>query len=192
MFCINICIYNGFAKISEVKIISKNKNFVVNDEIKEKEVRLLGDDGTQYGIVATIEAIRMAEEKDMDLVLMSPNAQPPVCKIMNIGKFIYEQAKKEKENKKNQKIVNLKEVRLSASIDEHDIEIKANNAKRFLNDGDKVKVAVRFRGREADYAFKGRKILDNFLSRVEELCIVEKPARLEGRNMIMILAPKKA
>jgi translation initiation factor IF-3 len=124
--------------------------------------------------------------------MISPGAVPPVCKIMDFGKFIYEQNKKEKENKKNQKLVVIKEIRLSATIEEHDVAIKANNARKFLIDGDKVKVTVRFRGREADYSFKGKKILDNFVSKIEEVCIIEKHAKLEGRNMTMFLAPKRA
>ena len=124
--------------------------------------------------------------------MISPNANPPVCKIMDFGKFIYEQSKKEKEAKKKQKIVNIKEIRFSPTIEEHDIEIKANNARKFLVDGDKVKVTVRFRGREADYSHIGAKILEKFLAKVEDVCIVEKPAKLEGKNMTMVLAPKKA
>ena len=124
--------------------------------------------------------------------MISPTAKPPVCRIMNFGKFIYEQAKKDKEVKKKQKVTNLKEVRLSPTIEEHDIEIKANNAKRFLIDQDKVKVTVRFRGREADYSYIGHKILESFVAKLSDVCVVEKPAKLEGRNMIMILAPKRA
>lgn len=124
--------------------------------------------------------------------MISPNANPPVCRIMDFGKFIYEQSKKEKEAKKKQKIVNIKEIRFSPNIEEHDIGIKANNARKFLVDGDKVKVTVRFRGREADYSHIGAKILEKFLAKVEEVCIVEKPSKLEGRNMTMVLAPKKA
>ncbi|MDP4147293.1 MAG: translation initiation factor IF-3 [Bacillota bacterium] len=172
--------------------MSKDKKFIMNEEIREKEVRVIGDDNTQLGILSTKDALKMAEEKELDLVLISPNANPPVCRIMNIGKFVYEQAKKEKENKKNQKIINIKEIRLSATIEEHDIEIKANNASKFIKAGDKVKVTVRFRGREADYAYKGNKILDVFVSKIEEEYVIEKPAKLEGRNMIMILAPKRA
>lgn len=175
-----------------MKVISKNKNFLVNEDIREKEIRVIGDDGSQLGVIPTREALRMAEEKDLDLVAISPTAVPPVCKIMDFGKFVYEQTKKEKENKKNQKVVSIKEIRLSPTIEEHDIEIKANNASKFLKAGDKVKVTVRFRGREADYAFKGNKILQGFFKKVEDVCIVEKPAKLEGRNMIMILGPKKA
>lgn len=124
--------------------------------------------------------------------MISPNAKPPVCKIMDYGKHLYEQTKKIKEAKKNQKVVNIKEIRFSPTIEEHDIGIKANNARKFLLAENKVKVTVRFRGREADYSYKGRKILDAFVSKIEDVCVIEKPAKLEGRNMILILAPKKA
>lgn len=175
-----------------MKVISKNKNFLVNGEIREKQVRVIGDDGSQLGVINTRDALKIAEEKELDLVVISPTAVPPVCKIMDFGKFVYEQTKKEKENKKNQKVVNIKEIRLSATIEEHDIEIKANNASKFLKAGDKVKVTVRFKGRQNDYSFKGKGILDNFFTKVEEVAVIEKPAKLEGRNMTMVLAPKKA
>lgn len=174
----------------EVKII--NKDFLMNEEIKNKELRVISDDGSQLGIISSRDALKMAEEKELDLVMISPNAKPPVCKIMDFGKYIYEQAKKDKDAKKKQKVVSLKEVRLSPTIEEHDILIKANNGRKFLIAGDKVKVTIRFRGREADYSFIGRKILAAFYARLEDVCIIEKQARLEGRNMIMILAPKKA
>ncbi len=173
-----------------MKIISKD--FLLNEEIREKEVRVIGSDNEQLGILPTKEALKMAVEKELDLVLIAPTANPPVCKIMDYGKFLYEQAKKDKEAKKKQKIVDVKEVRLSPNIEEHDITIKANNARRFLLDGDKVKVTVRFRGREADYSHIGFEILKSFSDRLEEACIIEKPAKLEGKNMIMILAPKRA
>jgi translation initiation factor IF-3 len=136
--------------------------------------------------------LKLAEEQELDLVMISPNAKPPVCKIMDFGKFIYEQSKKDKEAKKKQKIVSLKEIRLSPNIEDHDVTIKANNARKFLLDEDKVKVTVRFRGREADYSFIGHKILESFVEKLNDVCIVEKPAKLEGKNMIMILAPKRA
>lgn len=144
------------------------------------------------GVISSREALRLAEEKELDLVMISPNANPPVCKIMDFGKYIYEQSKKDKEAKKKQKVINVKEVRLSPTIEDHDISIKANNARKFLLAGDKVKVTVRFRGREADYSFIGKKILENFYAKIEEVCVVEKAAKLEGRNMILILSPKKA
>lgn len=136
--------------------------------------------------------MEIAEEKDLDLVMISANAKPPVCKIMNFGKFVYEQAKRDKMAKKKQKVVSLKEVRLSPNIEEHDINIKSNNARKFLVGGDKVKVTVRFRGREADYTYIGQKILDDFLSKIKDVCSIEKPAKLEGKNMTIVLAPKKA
>lgn len=164
----------------------------MNEQIREKEVRLIDADGTQLGIVASKDALKIAEEKELDLVMISPNAKPPVCKVMDFGKFIYEQSKKDKDARKKQKVVSLKEIRLSPTIEEHDIEIKAANAKKFLLAEDKVKVTVRFRGREADYSFIGHKILESFVAKIEDVCIVEKPAKLEGKNMIMILAPKRA
>jgi translation initiation factor IF-3 len=173
-----------------VKVISKD--FLINEEIREKEVRLIGNDNSKLGIFPIKDALRMAEEKELDLVLIAPTATPPVCKIMDLGKFIYEQQKKDKEAKKKQKIVNIKEVRLSPNIDEHDISIKANNARKFLLDGDKVKITIRFRGREAEYSHIGFGILQSFSNRLEEVCIIEKPSKLEGKNMIMILAPKRA
>jgi translation initiation factor IF-3 len=169
-----------------------NKNFAVNEEIRDREIRVIADDGEQLGVIATKEALRIAEEKELDLVMISPGAKPPVCKIMDYGKYIYEQSKKDKEAKKKQKVINLKEIRVSPKIEEHDVLIKSNNARKFLEEGDKVKITVRFRGREAEYSHVGRKILDNFYSRLEDLCVIEKAAKLEGRNMIMILAPKKA
>ncbi|ATD56226.1 translation initiation factor IF-3 [Clostridium chauvoei] len=169
-----------------------NKNYSVNENIREREVRVIDADGSQLGVIATTEALKIAEEKELDLVMISPSAKPPVCKVMDLGKFIYEQSKKEKEAKKKQKITNVKEVRCSLNIEEHDIAIKAKNARKFLLDGDKVKVTVRFRGREAELGHLGKKILDNFASKLEEVCIVEKPAKQEGRNMTMILGPKKA
>lgn len=173
-----------------MKIISKD--YLVNEEIREKEVRVIGDDNSQMGIISAKEALKVAEEKQLDLVLISPTANPPVCKIMDFGKFIYEQAKKDKEAKKKQKVINIKEIRLSPTIEEHDIVIKANNARKFLIDEDKVKVTVRFRGREADYSHIGARILDSFVAKLQDVCVVEKPAKLEGKNMIVVLAPKKA
>lgn len=133
----------------------------------------------------------MAIEKDMDLVMISPGANPPVCRIMDYNKFLYEQSKKQKEMKKNQKIVDLKEIRLSPTIEDHDIDVKANNAKRFLENEDKVKVTIRFRGRQNANTNVGYKVMQDFVDRIGEAGVVEKPAKLEGNNMIMIMAPKK-
>lgn len=133
----------------------------------------------------------IAREKDLDLVMISPGANPPVCKIMDYNKFLYEQSKKEKEARKNQKTVELKEVRLSPTIEEHDIQIKANNAIKFLSNDNKVKVSIRFRGRQNNFTSLGAKVFELFVSKIGDAGIVEKPAKLEGNNMTMILAPKK-
>ncbi|WP_291650975.1 translation initiation factor IF-3 [Clostridium sp.] len=169
-----------------------SKDFTCNENIRVKEVRVIDSEGNQLGVLQTKEAQRMADEKELDLVMISPAANPPVCRIMDLGKYIYEQSKKEKEAKKKQKITTLKEIRCSLTIEENDIAIKAKNAKKFLLDGDKVKITVRFKGREAQLGHIGQKILDNFVSKLEDVCVVEKPAKHEGRNMTMVLGPKKA
>ncbi|MBS5307537.1 translation initiation factor IF-3 [Clostridium tertium] len=169
-----------------------SKDFTCNENIRVKEVRVIDSEGNQLGVLQTKEAQRIADEKELDLVMISPNANPPVCRIMDLGKYIYEQSKKEKEAKKKQKITTLKEIRCSLTIEENDIAIKAKNAKKFLLDGDKVKITVRFKGREAQLGHIGQKILDNFVSKLEDVCVVEKPAKHEGRNMTMVLGPKKA
>lgn len=168
-------------------IINKVNN--LNEEIRVEKVRLVGEKDSV--IINTKEALNIAREKGMDLVMVSPQAKPPVCKIMNYSKFVYEQSKKAKLAKKNQKIVELKEIRLSATIEQNDIEIKANNARKFLAKGNKVKVSIRFRGRQNNYTNLGRNVLNVFLSKVEEEASVERAPKLEGNNMFMILAPKK-
>ena len=175
---------------SEVKNISKD--FSINEEIREKEVRVISNDGEAIGIISSAEARKIAEEKDLDLVMISPNAKPPVCKIMDYGKFIYEQSKKEKEAKKKQKVINIKEIRVSLTIEEHDIDIKAKNARKLLLDGDKVKITVRFRGREMELSHIGERILEKFATKLEDVCLIEKKPKKEGRNMTMVLGPKKA
>ena len=171
---------------------SIKKEFIINEKIREKEVRVIANDGSQLGIMATREAQKIADENELDLVMISPTAKPPVCKIMNLGKYIYEQSKKEKEAKKNQKVISIKEIRVSLTIEEHDIDIKAKNARKFLLDGDKVRITVRFRGREMELSHLGLKILDKFQSKLEDVSVVEKPAKKEGRSMTMVLGPKKA
>ncbi|WP_061993890.1 translation initiation factor IF-3 [Clostridium sp. ATCC 25772] len=165
---------------------------MMNEDIREKEIRVITDEGEQLGVLTSREALRIAEEKELDLVMISPNAKPPVCKIMDFGKFIYEQQKKDKEAKKKQKTISIKEIRLSATIEENDITIKANRAKKFLLDDDKVKVTVRFRGREIENSQVGHKILNSFVEKLGDVYTIEKPAKQEGRNMILILAPKRA
>ena len=169
-----------------------NKKYIVNEDIREKEIRVIANDGSQLGVISTKEAQAIADEAELDLVMISPTAKPPVCKIMDLGKFVYEQQKKEKEAKKNQRVINIKEVRVSLTIEEHDISIKAKNARKFLLDGDKVKITVRFRGREMELTHMGQRILDNFAQKLEDVSIIEKPAKKEGRNMTMVLGPKKA
>lgn len=163
----------------------------LNEEIRDKEVRLIGQDGAQLGIMSSQDALRIAFQKDLDLVKISPNAKPPVCKIMDYGKFRFEQVKKEKEAKKNQHFVEIKEVRMSPNIDTADFNVKLKNAQKFLTDGDRVKVTVRFRGREMAHTDIGKKLLDKFAEQCAEIANVDKGAKLEGRNMSMFLSPKK-
>ncbi|MFX3635068.1 MAG: translation initiation factor IF-3 [Candidatus Pristimantibacillus sp.] len=162
----------------------------INDEIRAREVRLVGAEGEQIGIKSIRDAMQMAIDLSLDLVNVAPTAKPPVCRIMDYGKFRYEQQKKEKEARKNQKIVDLKEVWFRANIDEHDYQTKFRNVVKFLGEGDKVKASVRFRGREIAHASLGQKILDRLAQEVAEICSVERAPKLEGRSMIMILAPK--
>jgi len=163
----------------------------INSAIRDKEVRLIDYDGTMIGIVSAKEAQMRANERDLDLVKIAPNANPPVCKIMDYGKYLYEQNKKEKEAKKKQTIIEVKELRLSAKIEEHDFSFKVRNAIRFLENGDKVKISIRFRGREIAYATMGREVLEKFAEAVKEFGKVDKPPVMEGRTMSMILSPIK-
>lgn len=163
----------------------------INEEIRDKEVRLINDDGEQLGIVPIQKAQEAAVEKGMDLVKIAPQAKPPVCKIMDYGKFRFEQAKREKEARKNQRIVEIKEIRLTPNIDVGDLNTKVKNACRFLKDGDKVKVSVRFRGREVTHASLGQDLLHRFAELCADCSTVEKQPKLEGRQMLMFLAPAK-
>lgn len=163
---------------------------MINEQIRDKEVRLIGADGEQIGIVAIKEAQRLASEKSLDLVKIAPQAKPPVCKIMDYGKFKFDAAKKEKEARKKQKTVSLKEVRLSASIEKHDFETKMRNAEKFLKAGDKVKISVVFRGREMMHTQKGHTILEQAMALLEEIGVAEQRPKLEGRSMIIVVAPK--
>lgn len=164
---------------------------MINEQIRDREVRLIDEDGSQLGIMPAKDAQRIAREKNLDLVKISPKAVPPVCKIIDYGKFRYEQAKKDKEARKKQNIITLKEVRLSPNIEDHDINTKKKQAEKFLKNGDKVKVSVRFRGRELAHTAVGRDILLEFAKGLEEISEVEKPPKMEGRSMIMFLNPKK-
>lgn len=172
-----------------MKVISKQH--FINEEIREKEIRVVDSTGEALGIMSSKSALELAESKQLDLVMIAPQAKPPVCKIMDYGKYLYEIQKREKEARKKQKVINIKEIRLSPKIEDHDLNVKAKNAEKFLLDGDKVKVTVRFRGREADYAHFGEVLLKQFFDKLKEVSVIEKDAKLEGRNMIMVLTPKK-
>lgn len=167
-----------------------NNEPMINEEIRDREVRLIGADGAQLGVMSTKAAMEKAEEAGLDLVKIVPNAQPPVCKLIDYDKHRYEQAKRERELRKNQRIVELKEVQLSATIEENDVQVKFKNAVKFLQDGDKVKVSIRFRGRQIAHADIGRQIMQDFANRIEEYGVIERRPLIEGRNMIMIIAPK--
>ena len=162
----------------------------INGQIRAKEVQLISETGEKLGIVPISKALDLAGEKKLDLVLVSPNSQVPVCKIMNYGKYKFEQSKKEKEAKKKQKVLEVKEIRITPNIEEHDFGFKAKNARKFLEDGNKVKITVRFRGRELNNTKMGEAVLNQFISNLEDISVVEKKPKLEGKNMFIILAKK--
>jgi translation initiation factor IF-3 len=163
----------------------------VNDGIRAREVRVIDEANNQLGIMALRDALRVAGEQNLDLVNVAPTAKPPVCRIMDFGKFKYEQSKKEKETRKNQKIILLKEVRMTPNIEDHDFQVKLKNVVKFLNDGDKVKISVRFRGREITHASLGQQLLLKLADAAKETGLVERTPKLEGRSMIMIMTPKQ-
>lgn len=164
---------------------------MINEQIRDKEVRVVSESGEQLGIMSSKEAMKLAREAELDLVKIAPNAKPPVCKIIDYGKYRYEMARKEKEAKKKQKVVEVKEIRLSPNIDTNDINTKMNNARKFLEKGDKVKVTLRFRGREMSHMSESRYILDDFAEGLKEVAVVDKPAKLEGKSLSLILSPKR-
>ena len=192
-----VCIYgvNGFSFTLflnfEGVIGISTKEMQINEQIRDREVRVITADGEQLGIMSAKEALKKAEEKNLDLVKIAPNAKPPVCKIMDYGKYRFEQAKREKEARKNQKVVEIKEIRLSLKIDTPDFETKAKHAEKFLKAGNKVKVSIRFRGREMAHPELGLASMEKFAEACKEFSTVEKPAKLEGRQMLMFLAPVK-
>ena len=171
--------------------ISSKNELMINEEIRDREVRVIDSDGSMLGVMPVKDAQKLAVTKNLDLVKIAPQAAPPVCKIMDYGKYMFELAKKEKEARKNQKIVSIKEVWIKPTIEDHDFGFKAKNAYKFLQDGDKVKVSVRFRGREMNYTSLGEQVLNKFADAVAEVGIVERRPKLEGRSMIMILNPKQ-
>ncbi len=163
----------------------------INEQIREREVQVIDEQGNKLGTMKTLDAIEKAQGKDLDLVLVAPNGNPPVCKIMNYGKYRFEQAKKEKEARKNQKTFDIKELRVTPNIEEHDFGFKVKNARKFLEDGNKVKITVRFRGRELNYIKLGEQALNKFIEELSDIAIVEKKPLLEGKNMFIILAKKR-
>ena len=167
-----------------------SKEARINEQIRVREIRLVGANGEQLGVISTQEAMEMAAERQLDLVEVAPTARPPVCKLMNYGKYRYEQQKREKEAKKKQKVVMLKEVKLRPNIEDHDFYVKMKNARRFIADDSKVKVTIMFRGRELSHPELGEKLLVRFAHEMEDVAMQEKGPKLEGRNMTMMLVPK--
>ena len=162
----------------------------INEEITDKEIRLIGNEGEQLGIMSAAEALRIATERELDLVKIAPGSNPPVCKIMDYGKYRFEQAKKEKDAKKNQRVIEIKEIRMSPGIGDNDFNTKLKNGQKFLNDGNRVKVSVRFRGREMAHTNIGEVLLRNFAEKCADIANLDKAPKLEGRNMSMFLSPK--
>ena len=164
---------------------------MVNEQIRDKEVRLIGVNGEQLGIVSSREAQRLAREADLDLVKVAPMAKPPVCKIIDYGKYRYEMARKEKEAKKKQKVIEIKEVRLSPNIEENDLNTKISAARKFIQKGNKVKVTLRFRGREISHMNNSKHILEDFVEKLSDIAVVDKPSKVEGRSLVMFLSEKR-
>ena len=183
-----ITLLSAFFYVWRYETISKENQ--INEEIRDKELRVIDNDGTQLGNMSLNEALDLAAQKKLDLVNIAPKAKPPVCKILDYGKYKYELQKKEKEAKKKQKTMQVKEIRLSTFIETHDVEVKAKNASKFLKAGDKVKVSLRFRGRERDYTAKGMDVMNQFAEIVSDVAEVEKKPNFEGRSLMMVLAPK--
>ena len=182
------CCSNAHIILWRCKTIS---DLMINEQIRDKEVRLIGVNGEQLGIMSARDAMRIAREAELDLVKIAPTAKPPVCKIIDYGKFKYEQARKEKEARKKQKTIEIKEVRLSPNIEENDLNTKVSAARKFIQKGDKVKVTLRFRGREMAHVQKTKQILDVFAEKLSDIAVVEKAPKLEGRQMMMFLTEKR-
>lgn len=193
--CIFLCVASGVLPCSFCfnlrRCIGINQDLMINEEIRDREVRVIGADGEQMGVMPIQQALALAEEKELDLVKIVANAHPPVCKLMDYDKYRFEQSKRQREIRKNQKVIILKEVQLSATIEENDVMVKAKNAIRFLEEGNKVKVSIRFRGRQITHTEIGLHVMQNFIERVKDAAVVERRPLVEGRHMIMILAPKE-
>ncbi len=166
-------------------------DYIINEQIKDKEVRVIGENGEQLGVMSTRDALKLAEDAELDLVKVAPTAKPPVCRIVDYGKFKYEQLRKEKEAKKKQKVIEVKEIRLSPNIDTNDLNTKVNAARKFLTKGDKVKITLRFRGREMAHMNNSKHILDDFAESLKDIAVIEKAPKVEGRSMTMFLTEKR-
>ena len=164
---------------------------MINEQIRDREIRLIGENGEQLGIMSARDAYKMAQEAELDLVKIAPTAKPPVCKIIDYGKYRYELARKEKEARKKQKVIDVKEVRLSPNIDTNDLNTKVGAARKFFEKGDKVNVTLRFRGREMAHMFKSKYILDDFAESLKDIAVIDKPSKVEGRSMVMFLTAKR-
>ena len=171
--------------------IKKNASIEINEQIRDREVRVIGADGEQLGIMSSKDAYMMAKEKDLDLIKIAPTATPPVVKIADFGKYRYEMMRKEKEAKRNQRVTELKEIRMTPNIDQNDLNTKLSAARKFLEKGNKVKVALRFRGREMSRMNQSKYILDEFAEQLKDIAVLDKPAKVEGRNMAIVISPKK-
>jgi len=167
-------------------------DLMINEEIRDREVRVVDQNGEQLGVMPIRQALNLADEQQLDLVKIAPQAKPPVCKLMDYGKFRFEQSKKEREIRKNQKVIEVKEVRLSATIEEHDVDTRVKSAVKFLKDGNKVKVTIRFRGRQITHSEIGREVMQDFAERIKDYGTVDKQPMIEGRNMSMFISPKDA
>jgi len=180
-----------FGGVSTIATTGKSKELEINGQIRDREVRLIGADGQQMGVMSPRDALRIAQNQDLDLVKVAPQAKPPVCKIIDYGKYRYEMARKEKEARKKQKTIEIKEVRLSPNIDTNDLNTKVGAARKFISKGDKVKVTLRFRGREMAHMNSSRHILDEFAESLSDIAVIEKAPKVEGRTMTIVLAAKK-
>ena len=171
--------------------IKKNASIEINEQIRDREVRVIGAEGELLGIMSSKDAYMMAKEKDLDLIKIAPTATPPVVKIADFGKYRYEMMRKEKEAKRNQRVTELKEIRMTPNIDQNDLNTKLSAARKFLEKGNKVKVALRFRGREMSRMNQSKYILDEFAEQLKDIAVLDKPAKVEGRNMAIVISPKK-
>lgn len=178
-------------KASSIWRCTTISDLFINEQIRDKEVRVISEDGEQLGIMSSKDAMKLAKEAGLDLIKIAPTAKPPVCKITDYGKYRYEQARREKDAKKKQKVTEVKEIRISPNIDDNDLNTKANQARKFLSKGDKVKVTLRFRGREMAHMSTSKGILDDFYAKLEDVAVVDKPAKVEGRSMVMFLSEKR-